>query len=112
MTKAYVIGEKHQILGFKGVGFEIVPVTEASQAADALFQLSRGHDTGLVLITEVLAKEAPQAIDDFRTRSSAIVVVIPTHEGAMHLSFNDMRKIVERSLGIDLLGKGSVSEET
>lgn len=112
MAKAYIIGEKHQILGFKGIGFEIVAVTEARQGADELFRLSRSPDTGLVLITEGIAREASPAIDDFRSRSSAIVMVVPTHEGAMHLSFNYMRQIVERSLGIDLLGKVDVREQT
>ena len=112
MTKAYVIGEKHQILGFKGVGFEILAIADAGQLADALFQLSRNHDIGLILVTESVAKDGRPAIDDFRSRSPAIVVVIPTHEGSMHLSLNEMRTTVERSMGIDLLGKGSISEQT
>jgi V/A-type H+-transporting ATPase subunit F len=112
MARAYIIGEKHQILGFKGVGFEIVPVTDAERFADELFYLSRGHDTGLILVTESLAKESPQVIEEFRHRSNAILVIIPTHEGSIYLSINEMRRIVERSMGIDILGKGQTSEQT
>jgi len=112
MAKAFVIGEKHQVMGFKGVGFEVIPASNSQQMAKELFHLSRNPDAGLVLVTETLAKEAHEVINDFRIRSSAILVIIPTHEGSIHLSFNEMRKMVEHSMGIDLLGKGDVSKET
>jgi hypothetical protein len=34
-----------------------------------------------------------------------VLTIFPTHEGSKHVSFQEMRKSVERSLGIDLLGK-------
>jgi V/A-type H+-transporting ATPase subunit F len=67
--------------------------------------LSRDPEIGLVLITESMAKDASKAIEEFRMRSSAILTIIPAHEGSMHLSFQEMRKSVERSLGVDILGK-------
>ena len=105
MSKAVAVGEKHLILGFKGVGFDIIPVDDSEKLMHALNTLSRDLDTGLVLVTESMAKDAPKAIEEFRVRSSAILTVIPTHEGSGHVSFQEIRKSVERSLGIDLLGK-------
>jgi len=67
--------------------------------------LSRDPEIGLVLVTESMARDAPKAIDEFRERSSAVLTIIPTHEGSKHVSFQEMRKSVERCLGIDLLGK-------
>ena len=105
MSKAVAVGEKHLILGFKGVGFEIVPIDDSTKLMHELNTLSRDPEIGLVLITESMAQDAPVAIEEFRGRSSAVLTVIPTHEGSKHLSFQEVRRSVERSLGIDLLGK-------
>lgn len=105
MSKAFAVGEKHLILGFKGVGFEIVPVDDVSMLASELNILSRNPEVGLVLVTESIAKDALKSIEEFRMRSQAILTIIPTHEGSKHLSFEEMRRSVERSLGVDILGK-------
>ena len=105
MSKAVAVGEKHLILGFRGVGFEIVPIDDSTKLMHELNTLSRDPEIGLVLITESMAMDDPKAIEEFRGRSPAILTIIPTHEGSKHFSFQEMRKLVERSLGIDLLGK-------
>jgi V/A-type H+/Na+-transporting ATPase subunit F len=105
MPKAVAVGEKHLILGFKGVGFEIVPIDESEKLMHELNALSRDSEVGLVLVTESMAEGAPGAIEEFRGRSSAVLTIIPTHEGSKHLSFGEIRKSVERSMGIDILGK-------
>lgn len=106
MSKAVAVGEKHLILGFKGVGFEIIPIDESAKLMHELNLLSRDPEIGLVLITESLAKDAQKAVEEFRARSSAVLSVIPTHEGSQHISFEEIRGSVERSLGVDILGKG------
>jgi V/A-type H+-transporting ATPase subunit F len=105
MSKAVAVGEKHLILGFKGVGFDIVSIDDGEKLMHELNTLSRDPEIDLVLVTESIAKDAPKAIEEFRGKSSAVLTIIPTHEGSEHVSFQEMRKSVERSLGIDLLGK-------
>jgi V/A-type H+/Na+-transporting ATPase subunit F len=111
MSKAVAVGEKHLLLGFKGVGFEIVPLEDASKLMQELVALSRDPEVGFVLVTESMAGENPQAVKEFRQRSSAILAVIPTHEGSRHVSFEEIRKSVERSMGVDILGKDTNSDE-
>ncbi|OPY79218.1 MAG: V-type ATP synthase subunit F [Syntrophorhabdus sp. PtaU1.Bin153] len=105
MAKAVAVGEKHLILGFKGVGFEIVVVEEANRLSQALALLAADTEVGLVLVTESLAEKALLALEEFREKSAAILTVIPTHEESRHTSFAQMRKVIERSMGLDLLGK-------
>ncbi len=105
MSKAVAVGEKHLILGFKGVGFEIIPIDDSKKLMHELNLLSRDSEIGLVFVTESMARGAPKAIEEFRERSPAVLTIIPTHEGSEHVSFHEIRKSVERSLGIDLLGK-------
>ena len=105
MSKAVAVGEKHLILGFKGVGFDIVPIDDSAKLTHELNILSRDPEISLVIITESMAKDASKIIEEFRMRSQAILTIIPAHEGSKHLSFQMIRKSVERSLGVDILGK-------
>ena len=106
MSRAIAVGEKTFILGFKGVGFEIEPVDNAQSVGTVLGALSRQRDVGLVLLTETMAAENAEAVGNFRqTCPGAILTVIPTHKGSSRGSFQEMRKAVERSIGVDMLGK-------
>ncbi len=105
MLRAVAVGEKRYILGFKGAGFEIVECNDAEGLRRELGALSRELDIAIVLVTESMALEAPDALDAFRERSSAILTIVPTHEGSQHTSFDRMKKAVERSIGVDILGK-------
>lgn len=107
MSRAVAVGERHLILGFKGAGFEIVGCIDGRALLTELGKLSRETDVALVVVTESVAKEAPEAIAQFRERSRAILSIVPTHEGSEHYSFQVMKKAVERSIGVDILGKDS-----
>ena len=105
MARAVAVGEKHMILGFRGVGFEVVPVQNRAELQEALARLARDGDVGLVVVTESMAAESGEFLEEFRERSAAVLTVIPGHAGSGHVSFEEMRKTVERSLGVDILGK-------
>ncbi|MCC6153282.1 MAG: hypothetical protein IT367_05960 [Candidatus Hydrogenedentes bacterium] len=105
MLRAVAIGEKQYVLGFKGVGFEILECNDAESLRRELGLLSKVTDVAIALVTESIALEAPDAIDTFREKSNAVLTIVPTHEGSKHTSFNRMKKAVELSIGVDILGK-------
>jgi len=105
MPKAVAVGEKHLIMGFKGVGFQVVPVEDSARLSGELQRLAQDAALQLVLVTESIAAEAGEAIEEFRERSTAILTLIPSHEGSLHSSFEETRRAVEHSLGVDILGK-------
>ncbi len=105
MLRAVAVGEKQYVLGFKGVGFEIVECNDAESLRKELSALSKEADIAITLVTESIALEAPDAIDAFREKSSAVLTIVPTHEGSKHTSFNRMKKAIELSIGVDILGK-------
>ena len=105
MSKAVAIGERGLILGFKGVGVTVVPVEGAEAFKVELMRAARDPEVALVLVTESAAEAAPDALRDFRAASAAILTTIPTHKGSTHFSFQEMRSAVERSIGVDMLGK-------
>ncbi len=93
------------VLGFKGVGFEVVPAEDGEGLARELAELAHSPDVALVLVTESMAAEAAEAIRYFREMSRAILTTIPTHKGSAHLGFHEIKKAVEYSIGVDMLGK-------
>ena len=105
MFRAVVVGEKHLILGFRALGFEIVPLEDSSKLMQELIGISTNAEIGLVFVTESLAIKNPKAIEEFRQRCHTVLTVIPTHEGSKHISFQEIRQSVENSLGVDILGK-------
>lgn len=105
MSKAVAVGERALVLGFKGVGFEVIAAEDGESLARELALLARMPDVGLVLVTESLAGEAPEALEHFREVSSAILTTVPTQRGSQHRSFNEMRNLIERAVGVDMLGK-------
>lgn len=105
MAKAVALGEKEFVLGLKGAGFEILSCTEAAGFQKALGMLWRDPEVALVLVTETMAAQAMDALEEFRQRSSAILSIIPTHEGGQGLSLRMMKRAVELSIGVDVLGK-------
>lgn len=105
MSRAVVLGEKRDITAFKGVGFDVLSVEDGEKLFRVLMDLSRDRALGIVLVTESLAGQAPGAIEEFRRRSAAVLSIIPTHEGSSRTGFEEIRRIVESSLGIDILGK-------
>ncbi len=105
MLRAVAVGEKQYVLGFKGVGFEILECNDAESLRRELGALSKETDVAIALVTESIALEAPDAIDAFREKSNAVLTIVPTHEGSKHTSFNRMKKAIELSIGVDILGK-------
>lgn len=105
MSKAVAIGERGLILGFKGVGVEVLPVEGAESFKRELLRTARDPGVALVLVTESIAALDPEALREFRALSAAILTTIPTHQGSTHFSFQEMRSAVERSIGVDMLGK-------
>ncbi|MCX8064839.1 MAG: hypothetical protein N3G21_06660 [Candidatus Hydrogenedentes bacterium] len=105
MYKGYVIGEKSLIQGFKSAGFEVCHALTPDDLKRELQKIHQEGKAGIILITEDLAKESKEIIRDFRLISNVVITVIPTHKGSEHLSFKELKRQIEYSIGVDMLGK-------
>ncbi len=103
MSKIVAVGEEELILGFRGIGAELINVDSSKELDDVLERLVSDTTISLIMITETIAKDCMEKITNFRDRSSAIVLLIPAHTGSLNLSLEEMRLDVEKAAGIDLL---------
>ena len=106
MSEIVAIGEKDQIIGFKGVGVRIVPVKTHDEFAVALAESVRNAEVEIILIPESFAEnENADLIRNARKTVSKVILVIPDHHGSRGLGFAEMKNDVRRALGVDLLTK-------
>jgi vacuolar-type H+-ATPase subunit F/Vma7 len=103
MFKIAAVGEEDLIMGFRGIGAELINVDSSKELDDVLERLVSDTTISLIMITETIAKDCMEKITNFRDRSSAIILLIPAHTGSLNLSLEEMRLDVEKAAGIDLL---------
>ena len=102
--KIAVIGDKDSILGFKTFGVDTYPVTSSEVALDTLKQLI-GERYGVIFITEVLARELGEVIDELNKRYLPALVLIPNSKGSLGIGMEQVKKNVEKAIGADILFK-------
>lgn len=106
MSKVASIGEKDVLLCFQGMGVEVFPVTKPEEGLMKLKELAFDPSYGIILITESIALNMGDEISQLRQRAENIIVIIPGHKGSQNTSLIEMKKIIERAVGIDLISKG------
>lgn len=105
MPKVLVIGRHSQILPFKSVGVEPVDVETVDEAKAALRSIRESGEETLVLIPEELALQCANEIALLRQGVNVVVMTLPAMNGEVGAQRENVRQLVARSLGVDLMGK-------
>ena len=100
--KIAVIGDKDSILGFKTIGVDIFAATNGEKALKALKQLV-AEEYGVIFITEELAQEIIEVIEDLKKRFLPAVVLIPSSRGTKGIGMEQIKRNVEKAIGADIL---------
>jgi V/A-type H+-transporting ATPase subunit F len=99
--KIAIIGKKDAILGFKPLGIEIYPVTDAKEAEERLKTLAQDRDYATIYITESLSSQIKELIAELNKFSN--IIVIPGKGEALGLARERLKKISEKALGTDII---------
>ena len=105
MPKVTVVGKHANILPFKSVGVEPMDVDTVDEARAALRGIRESGEETLVLIPEDLAVDCQSEIALLRQGVSVVVMTLPAHDGKVGVQREQVRQLVARSLGVDLMGK-------
>jgi len=98
--KVVVIGNQDAVLGFSLVGVHGKTVTTAVETNQALDEAIASVDTGIILVTEDVARLVETRMDQLKLRSTVPLVVEipgPKGEGAVRPSLNE---VVLRAIGV------------
>ena len=105
MLKIAVIGGAGTVLGFKALGLEACPASNADEARTILKRLTaEGEEYAIIYIEENLAQELAHEIDKFKDSPVPAIILIPGRDGSIGLGQEALKAAVERAVGTNLLG--------
>lgn len=105
MPKVVVIGRRADILPFRAVGAELMEVKDERQVGEALGAFRNSAEPVLVMMTEDLVKAGGSGLADFRENRMNVLLPIPTINTEPGKRLEQIRALVARALGVDLLGR-------
>ena len=104
MPKVFVIGRRADILPFKAVGADLMEAQDQRQAAAALGNFRQTTEPVLVMMTEDMVNACADDIAEFRQNRMNVLLPIPTINTEPGKRLEEIRSLVARALGVDLLG--------
>ena len=105
MLKIAVIGGRETVLGFKALGLDTFPASDAAEASGILRSLTRdSQDYAIIYIEENLAGQMSHEINKFKDSPTPAIILIPGRDGSLGLGQSALKAAVERAVGTDILG--------
>ncbi len=104
MLKIALIGEEQDIQAFRALGLDLYPVAQAAEVEAALSKMVKSGEYGMILITESVGEAARAVVEEAAGRALPSLAFIPGGEGSRGFARERLRKIVERAVGVDILG--------
>jgi len=105
MYRVGVIGDPGSVLGFKAVGLDIYPCSAADEAKKMLHKIAK-ENYAIIFITEGLARNMREAIDQYKDRMLPAIIPIPGMDGGYGIGLGNLKKSVEHAVGADILFGG------
>jgi len=100
--KFFVIGDEHTVTGFSLVGVQGAVAQDGKEAGDALERVTLEKEAGVILITERLAAEIREQVNQHVYAGRfPLVVEIPDRKGPLENRL-DVREVVRRSIGVSV----------
>lgn len=102
--KIGIIGSPQVIAGFKALGLEALPVNSVEEGRRAL-ELAKGDEFGVLLVSEDWADKLAEPLAELKARTLPAVSVLPSVAGSQGFGERELKKIVEKAVGSDILSK-------
>ncbi|RLK64034.1 V-type ATP synthase subunit F [Atopobacter sp. AH10] len=100
--KIAVVGDKDSILPFRLLGFSVYPVNTAKEARTKIDSLAK-EETGIIYLTEALAKDIPDTIRRYDDQLVPAIILIPNHLGSLGIGLDRVQENVEKAVGQNIL---------
>jgi V/A-type H+-transporting ATPase subunit F len=100
-----MVGARDSVLGFRALGLDVYPVTDAAGADEAFDEcLRRGY--AAIFVTEGFAAGLAPKMKALGSQPLPATVVIPEGQESRGLGLAKLRAIVEKAIGADILFRG------
>ena len=102
MPNVAVIGDRDSVLCFRAIGVEVFPVRDAEEARPIFDRLRRGG-YAIVFITEPIAAEMEDQLEEVGSVPFPSVILIPNNAGSLGLGLEKVRGVVRKAIGADII---------
>ncbi|MCL2125522.1 MAG: V-type ATP synthase subunit F [Oscillospiraceae bacterium] len=104
MYKIAVMGGRDTVMGFKALGLDTYPVSDATEARGIFNKLtSQDEKYAIIYLEETLSKTLAQEIARFTDKATPAIILIPGREGSQGLGLTALQNAVIRAIGTDIL---------
>jgi len=103
--KIAIIGDTDTVVGFRLAGIlnSNIPA-DASAVRQALHEFSNNANISIIIITEPLAEQIRETIEELSDRPYPVIVEIPDKSGRLEGKESPVRRLVKRAIGVELEG--------
>jgi len=96
------VGDWESVMGFRALGLDTYPVTNAEEAREQIKRLAR-TDCAVIYLTEALAKELADVLDRYKDELRPAIILIPSRSGSLGIGKENIQRAIERAVGADIL---------
>lgn len=97
-----VVGDWESVMGFRALGLDTYPVTDAEQARSTIRELAK-TDCAVIFLTEQLAKDMDDVIARYKDELRPAIILIPGRDGSLGIGKDNIQRAIERAVGADIL---------
>lgn len=103
--KIAIIGDTDTVVGFRLAGIlnSDIP-SNASETRQAMLNFSQDQNISIIIITEPLAEDVRETIEELSERPYPVIVEIPDKTGRLEGKESPVRRLVKRAIGVELEG--------
>ncbi|MFN3301507.1 MAG: V-type ATP synthase subunit F [Patescibacteria group bacterium] len=100
--KIGIIGNKDTIFGLKAFNLEIFPISNLEEGKEAIKKISQDN-FAIIFITEDWEEKLEEELLSLKRATIPAIISLPTHLGSTGYGLKELKKIVERAIGSDIL---------
>jgi len=108
--KIAVLGDLGSIMGYRGLGLEVYPVTVETDVQQELRSLIQSDDYVVIFLTEQFYERCAAVIDEYRHQFLPAIVSIPSAGEQEGLALQSTQEAVRRAVGFDILSNREALE--
>ncbi|MDO4987913.1 MAG: V-type ATP synthase subunit F [Synergistes sp.] len=99
------LGSYETTLPFKAIGLDVTVITEENEA-DVAKIINRYANSGFaaLFMEEGLFNKHSECANDASEHADISIIPVPSHKGGLGTSAQNIRKYVERAVGMDIFG--------
>ncbi len=102
MLKVAVMGDYDSIYGFGALGLDVYPAGDRTEAVHLLKKLAAG-DYPIIYITEALAEQIQEEIEQYNEMVTPAIILIPGVSGNTGAGVQGVKDFVEQAIGSDIV---------